>query len=286
MEYYSPLRYPGGKGKVAHYFKEIIAKNNLQKGVYVEPYAGGASVALALLLNEQVDRIIINDVDRSIYAFWHSVLNKTDALCKLIEKTPVNYSTWKKQKKIQKEKETCDLLTLGFSTFFLNRTNRSGILNAGVIGGKAQNSEWKINARYNKKELIKRIKLIAKYNTRIDLHNLDAVILVRALRELLPENTLFYFDPPYYVQGKALYFNHYNDNDHKEIAKEISRLHKQKWVVTYDNVHFIRQIYNKYPHFKFDLNYSAAGASKGEEIMIFSKNLVVPAKIHLPPPDS
>lgn len=69
MDYCSPLRYPGGKGKVADYFKQIFRDNSLYDGVYVEPYAGGASVALSLLFNEYVSKIIINDIDRSIFAF-------------------------------------------------------------------------------------------------------------------------------------------------------------------------------------------------------------------------
>ena len=90
MNFYSPLRYPGGKGKLTDFFHAIIEENNLSDGYYVEPYAGGASVALSLLFNEYVSKIIINDFDRSIYAFWFSVLNETRKLCELILKTKVN----------------------------------------------------------------------------------------------------------------------------------------------------------------------------------------------------
>ena len=141
MKFYSPLRYPGGKKKLVNYFKEIVVKNDLCGGVYVEPFAGGASIALSLLIDGYVSKIIINDFDRSIYAFWHSILNRTEEFCKLIEETPITIEVWKKQKEIQKEKNRYDLLSLGFSTFFLNRTNRSGILKAGVIGGLNQNGK-------------------------------------------------------------------------------------------------------------------------------------------------
>ncbi|MBA4241437.1 MAG: DNA methyltransferase [Sphingobacteriaceae bacterium] len=275
MEFYSPLRYPGGKGKVSDYFKQVFKDNLLYDGTYVEPYAGGASIALSLLFNEYASKIIINDIDRSIFGFWDSVLNNTEGLCKLIKDTPVTVANWDKQKKIQKEKENNSLLKVGFSTFFLNRTNRSGILKAGMIGGKDQTGEWKIDARYNKKDLISRIERIAQYRDNIDLHNEDAVKLVKRLRKKLPQKTLFYFDPPYYVKGKDLYLNYYGADDHQDIADEISKVEKQKWIVTYDNVSPIRDLYDKYRQVKYSLNYSAAKAAKGEEVMIFSDNIFI-----------
>ncbi len=275
MGVYSPLRYPGGKGKISPYFKQIIKDNLLFDGVYVEPYAGGAAVALSLLFDEYVSKIIINDIDRSIYAFWYSILNETEKFCKLIQKTPVTIGVWKKQKKIQTFKKKCGLLELGFSTFFLNRTNRSGILNAGVIGGLKQAGEWKINARYNKKELIRRIKKISLYKNQIQLYNYDASKLVKLLCKTLPKNTLFYFDPPYYIKGKNLYLNHYAYNDHKEIAKDIHALKNQKWILTYDNVKPIKELYLAYRQKKYNLHYSAGKSETGRELMIFSNNLSI-----------
>ena len=275
MNFYSPLRYPGGKGKVADYFKQVFRDNLLYDGVYVEPYAGGASVGLSLLFNQYASKIIINDIDKSIFAFWHSVLNDTDKLCKLIHDTPVTVTTWEQQKSIQVNRNKYGLLKVGFSTFFLNRTNRSGILNAGIIGGKGQAGEWKIDARFNKKDLINRIEKIALFKKNIELHNSDAVDLVKSLRKTLPEKCLFYFDPPYYVKGKDLYLNFYDDSDHKVIAAEIEKLNKQKWIVTYDNVQQINKIYKPYRKIKYSLNYSAAAASTGEELMIFSDNLII-----------
>lgn len=276
MNFYSPLRYPGGKAKVADYFKQVFKENYLYDGIYVEPYAGGASVALSLLFNEYASKIIINDIDRSIFSFWHSVLNKTDQLCKLIHDTPVTVVNWEKQKQIQKVKHRQGLLKVGFSTFFLNRTNRSGILNAGIIGGRQQTGEWKIDARYNKKELISRIERIAQYKNKIELHNFDAVELVKSLRKTLPQKSLFYFDPPYYVKGKDLYLNYYQDNDHQDIATEISKVNNQKWIITYDDVSQIRKLYSDYRKRPFKLFYSAGSVNKeGKEIMVFSDNIYI-----------
>lgn len=275
MQYYSPLRYPGGKGKIADFFKKIFKNNLLCDGVYIEPYAGGASVGLSLLMNEYASRIIINDIDRSIYAFWYSVLNNTDKLCKLIQDTPVDVKTWDEQKNIQKKKNKFGILKLGFSTFYLNRTNRSGIINAGIIGGRDQNGFWKINARYNKEDLIKRIKTIAEYKDQIKLFNLDATVLIKSLSKEISKKALFYLDPPYYTKGKDLYLNYYNDNDHISIAAVISNVKKQKWIITYDNIGFIKKLYSNYRQKNFLLNYSAANKIKGKEVMIFSDNVFV-----------
>lgn len=277
LPFNSPLRYPGGKRKIASYFKQIIRENLLLDCIYVEPYAGGASVAITLLLDGYVSKIVINDADRSIYAFWHSVLYETSALCELIQNTPINIKVWKKERRKQLSKEKCTLLELGFSTFFLNRTNRSGILMGGVIGGVNQNGKWKIDARYNKENLIKRIKKIAEHSSRIQLYNLDAAELIETVCNNLPEKTLIYFDPPYYVKGKNLYLNHYNPDDHSNLSKRIQSINSPHWILTYDDVLPIRKLYVGYKCKKFKLRYSAHKSSFGQELMFFSNNLYVTA---------
>jgi DNA adenine methylase len=273
MDYYSPLRYPGGKGKIATSFKQIFKDNFLYDGVYIEPYAGGASVALSLLLNEYASKIIINDIDPAIYAFWHSVLFSTDELCELIKDTPVNLDVWKIQREIQKRSANVSTVQLGFSTFFLNRTNRSGIINAGVIGGVNQNGKWKIDVRYNKSDLIKRIERIALHKDRITILNLDACQLISKVKKKVSTKSLFYLDPPYYSKGKELYLSYYNDNDHIRVAKEIEQLNNHRWIVTYDNVRFIQKLYSQYRQIRYTLPYTARTFSRGQEIMIFSNNL-------------
>ena len=275
--YISPLRYPGGKAKLLGYISRIISENNLDDGVYVEPFAGGASVALGLLLNGIMKQIIINDKDRSIYAFWHSILQQTDEFCTLIQATPVTIESWKEQKNVQKDKNDADLLALGFSTFFLNRTNRSGILNAGIIGGINQTGRYKIDARYNKQELIDRIRTISGFRDRISVLNQDAVDLLTTLDwNQFGDKVFIYLDPPYYVKGKNLYLNYYRDNDHKEIADILSKSTGFKWAVSYDNVDFIQKLYKEFRCSQFQLNYSANNSGKGNEIMFYSNDLIIP----------
>ncbi len=273
MTFYSPLRYPGGKAKLVKYFKNLILDNNLKGGTYVEIYGGGASIALSLLIEGYVSKVIINDKDRSIYALWHSILNHPRKLCNLIKKTPLTIETWKAQKEIQKNKDNYDLLTLGFSTLFINRTNRSGIMKAGVIGGVKQEGEWKMDARYHPEDLISKIKLISKYKNKIKLYNLDAIELINKIKNKLPKKSLIYLDPPYYYKGKELYMNYYNYADHQEIAEVIKKITNVRWVITYDDVGPINDLYKGFDNYSYLLNYSVANSGKGKETIIFSSEM-------------
>ncbi|MCB0707452.1 MAG: DNA adenine methylase [Saprospiraceae bacterium] len=277
MKFYSPLRYPGSKRKLSAYVKSIFRENELCDGTYVEPYAGGAAIVFDLLYSEYASKAIINDKDRSVYSFWYSVLNHTDEICKLIYDTPITVKTWDKQREIQKDKENQSELALGYSTFFMNRANRSGIITAGIIGGRSQSGKYKIDARFNKEDLINRIIKIANFRDRISIRNLDAVDLIKDLTKTLPKKSLIFFDPPYFVKGQGLYLNHYSPKDHEAVAKAITKLKKLNWIVTYDNVPEIKSLYSKYRQQNYTLNYSASTPSKGQEVMMFSNSLKIPS---------
>lgn len=272
--FYSPLRYPGGKNKLATFISSICELNKIN-GHYVEPYAGGASVALYLLIENKVAEITINDVDRSIYALWYSLLKRTNKFCSLIETTEINLENWKRAKEVQKNKKNASLLDLGFSTFFLNRTNRSGIIEGGPIGGYSQNGTYKLDCRFNKQNLISRIRLIAKHKKRIHLFNMDAPKLMRKIvAESQDSNTVFYLDPPYYLKGQSLYMNYYEHKDHKEISDLVQSLKNVHWIVSYDNTDEIKELYkNVNKKREYTLTHSAYKSKKGKEIMFFSEKL-------------
>lgn len=275
QNFFSPLRYPGGKGKLAEYIKAIVVSNNLVGGTYVEPYAGGAAVAMELLLLGYMDEIHINDLNPGVYAFWKAVLDDTEALVALIENTSVSMDEWYRQKEVQRTIIE-PTLELGFSTFFLNRCNRSGILKAGVIGGKEQTGKWKLDARFNKSDLISRIETIQRFREQIVLHNEDAAALVGDLASKIKGKALFYLDPPYYVKGKGLYDNFYNHEDHLEIAKQICQVNSAKWIVSYDDVDAIRNMYSSYRLLRYRLSYSAQTREQGGEVMFFCDSLTIP----------
>ncbi len=276
MAFYTPLRYPGGKGKLSYYLKEVIQHNSLLDCHYIEPFAGGAGVALELLMQEYVSKITINDYDPAIYSFWHSILNNSDDFCEKIECTEITMETWYQQREILRSNNYDDRLILGFAAFFMNRTNRSGILNAGVIGGKEQAGKWKLDVRFNKLDLIKRIKKIAGYKDRIFIKNEDTLDLLINLSLKPHENTFMYLDPPYYVKGQELYRNFYEHQDHVDIKNQLIKMPVLHWVATYDNTKEIKEIYNNQKVMDFDLQYSAQSKRVGSEVMIFSDNLHIP----------
>jgi DNA adenine methylase len=273
----SPLRYPGGKSKLTRFVKLLFQKNELLDGDYAEPYAGGASVALGLVLGEYASVAHINDLDLSIHTFWHAVLNDTEALCRRISLRPVTLAEWRRQRAVQKQSTIADPLDLAFSTFFLNRTNRSGIIaSGGVIGGNSQNGDWAIDARYNKSALIQRIERIARYRDRISLTRLDATDFLKRIALRLPSKSLTYLDPPYYVQGQQrLYASYYRPEDHAAIARQLTLL-RRPWIVSYDNAPQIQTLYKPYRSTVYGVRYTAADRYRGAEIMVFSPELRVP----------
>ncbi len=274
MQNNTPLRYPGGKSRITGFISKIIKDNNIVDGNYVEPFAGGCGVALNLLLSGIVKDIYINDKDRSIYAFWYSILNNCDEFIEKINSVDISVEEWKKQQKIQKNKEDCDLFELGFSTFFLNRTNRSGIIKGGIIGGLHQNGAWKLDVRFNKEKLIDKILKIVKYKENIHLYNLDAVeFLDTIVPKLDIANTLFYLDPPYYVKGGQLYMNYFKHEDHIRILNVVKKL-KHHWLVSYDNHKEINELYDGIKNITYLLRYTAGTKYNGSEIMFASSDLI------------
>lgn len=274
--YKTPLRYPGGKQKLAPFILELMKENNLCGGHYAEPYAGGAGIAFELLLNGNVSHVHLNDACFGIYAFWHSVLNNTDSLCRRIAGASMTIPEWRRQKEILSRQTEFELLDVGFSMFYLNRCNRSGIISGGVIGGLKQTGEWKMDARFPRNELICRIEAIALKRNSITLKNWDAEIFILEHLPKLPANSLVYCDPPYFQKADRLYLNHYKAEDHSRIARVIQRKIKLSWLVSYDIAPEILKCYARRKSLAFDLQYNAAKAYVGTEIFIFSPKLKIP----------
>jgi DNA adenine methylase len=276
---FSPLRYPGGKGKLAKFMLALVKENSLSDGTYIEPYAGGAALAWELLLKGVVRRVEINDVSKPVHAFWSAALDQTDELCRSIADTPVTVQQWDRAKAIYAAADDHDDLELGFAFFFLNRTNRSGVLNGGIIGGRAQTGNYKIDARYNKDDLIDRISQIARLRNRIGLTRLDAMEFLRRGQERWRSSALIYLDPPYYDKGQSLYLNAYKPDDHQQVASSVLNLHIKNWIVSYDDVRPIHDLYGGTPKLQYSLNYSAHRKTRGAEVMFFSDSLKVPRMV-------
>ncbi|MEL7832869.1 DNA adenine methylase [Fodinibius sp. Rm-B-1B1-1] len=275
-KFYSPLRYPGGKAKLTEFLSNVIEKNKISGCTYIEPYAGGAGAALSLLILEKVDRIVINDFDKAIYSLWDILINDHKYLIDKIREKDISIKEWNKQRDIYQDPDS-NKYELGFATFYLNRTNHSGIIEGRPIGGFDQSSKWGIGARYKKETLIKRIKKIALYNSRIDVTNKDGIQLMNDF-DHQNGRQLFYIDPPYYVKGSSLYLNHYESSDHKALADFLNKNVDLNWILTYDNVPEILELYADRSRKTFDINYSANTHRKAKELMIYSNSISFPTE--------
>jgi len=275
----SPLRYPGGKGVLSDFMMDVILGNNLEGCSYIEPFAGGAGAALTLLFEGMVKDLYLNDADVTIAAFWYSVLGETEKLLKMLLDTPITIDEWKKEKIILlNERE--DLLKLGFAAFFLNRCNRSGIIySAGPIGGYEQTDSWTIDVRFNKCSLKKRIEKIALYKDRITISNRDAIDFLKIISHWVLKKAFIYLDPPYFMKGKKLYLNYYREDDHSKLADYIGGWNNRHWLMTYDDVEFIRTLYSGYRLFSYRLNYSLQKKREGEELLIIPQHIYLPGVI-------
>ena len=276
MSFYTPLRYPGGKRRLFAFVGQLIEANKLWNVQYVEPFAGGASLALALLYGEYASSIHINDLSRPVYAFWHSALNANEAFCQRIEQTKITMDEWFRQRSVYEDSDEADLEELGFATFFLNRTNRSGIIGGGVIGGKEQKGTWKLDCRFTKEELIQRIRKIGRYRNRIHPYQQDALFFTNNVVSKLSGNVLAFYDPPYIEKGKTLYLDRYELDDHRQLAASVRSL-TQPWLVTYDyKAATHHKLFPTHRCLSFQLSYSTQRRHHGKEAMFLSNQLELP----------
>jgi DNA adenine methylase len=284
----SPLRYPGGKQILSRILGELIRVNGAQGGTYAEPFAGGAGAALTLLFGEHVERVLINDADHCVYAFWKTVLHHTDDFLSMLDAAKLNDHEWCRQRDVYRRRHRRKIRELGFATFYLNRCNRSGIIaTGGPIGGRKQKGKWKIDARFGRKELARRVEQIRIYRDRISISNLDAIAFLGSdsLLDSRPSKTFIYLDPPYYSKGHDLYLNYYQASDHADLATLMRRRKRFSWVMSYDNVPQIRALYSACRLLPFDLSYSASRRRAGSELLIAPRDLVFPSpwKGRVPP---
>ena len=126
----SPLRYPGGKAKISSFIRRVLEDNDLAGGHYAEPYAGGAGIAFSLLFHDYVKQVHLNDIDPAVYAFWRSVLDEPEKLCRLIKSTRVSISQWRRQRAIQNAPGGTVRWSLDFQLSFLTARTAPASLKA------------------------------------------------------------------------------------------------------------------------------------------------------------
>lgn len=273
----SLLRYPGGKSKIYELIERISQEYNLGNRTYVEPFAGGFGLGIKSICSGLFNNFIINDYDLHIFAFWHCIFNETDFFIDKIKQSEITVDEWLKQKNIYNNASVYDIKDVGFSTFFLNRTNYSGILKGGPIGGFTQRGKYKIDCRFNKNELIKNIKDISNHKNQVEIYNLDASRFIDEI--IIPRSDKLFvnFDPPYVKRGAELYANYYTEDDHIKFKRQIELLPETlPWIMTYDDCELIRELYYAYYPEKMSLRYSAGTAKEGEELFIRHLDIVLP----------
>ncbi|NRA50637.1 MAG: DNA adenine methylase [Phaeodactylibacter sp.] len=278
----TPLRYPGGKARVAPFIEDILLLNNLEGCTLYELYAGGAGASINLLFSGMCERIVLNDLDYHIYAFWDSVLRDTEAFVRRVHDTPIDVATWRIQKHIYDNYKDFDLLDVAFSTFFLNRSNRSGILyKAGPIGGLEQNGNYKIDVRFNKDALIRRIERIAQKSKYIEIHNLESKTFLKNIFGDTKGDIFVFLDPPYYVQGENLYMSFYTDEDHVDLCRTLTEHRSANWLLTYDNCPRINELYTSFRRSYLPMSYTLQRKRSSKEVAIFSDELYLPQTLRM-----
>lgn len=271
---FSPLRYPGGKSALFSMVSATVRANGASGGTYVEPYAGGAGIALGLLLTEQVERVVINDLDPAIYSFWVAVTSHSEAFMSQVADVELTVDEWQKQRSVYLAADQDDALGLGFATFFLNRTNRSGVMNAGVIGGQDQTGNYKIDARFNRDSLLQKCRLIAMYASRIKVSRLDGLAVIAD--HVNAPRTFTYADPPYFEKGSQLYLNAFETSDHAALAALLNEHSDGAWMLTYDDQPEIEALYADRRQMDIGVYYSVREARRTSELLVLSDALHLP----------
>lgn len=263
----SPLRYPGGKSALAGLFADLLRELGSSRRVYVEPYAGGAGAGIALLREGLVERLVINDIDPAVYSFWHSVVAHNEEFTDWVDAVPLNLAEWERQRNVYRSKSS-NVRDLGKAFFYLNRTNRSGVLNAGVIGGKLQSGTYRIDARFNRATLRNRLEAIGELAGQIDVTDLDGRTVIQKFGAR--KSSFMYIDPPYVEAGSQLYLNAFDSRDHQALAAVIRGVRRADWILTYDQSPLIERLYEGEFQAALELNYSARYPGRAQELLVAS----------------
>ena len=245
----SPLRYPGSKRRLVRYIENVLELNSLSPKLYIEPFVGGASVAINLLLENKVDQAILMDIDPYIANFWEIIFFDTEWLIDQIESIDVSLEKWHKFKKQNPQTKR----EYALACLFLNRTSFSGIIRneIGPLGGRDQKSEYKIDCRFPRKTLIKRIRKISEKRESIfgiwDCSweiGINRIMKLQKSGELPTEDLFLYFDPPFFERANKLYRHYFHADDHIKLRDVLIEM-QDPWVLSYDAANQVESLYGK-----------------------------------------
>ena len=231
------------------YIERFILSNKIQPEVIIEPFAGSAAISLGLLALNKVKKALLNDIDPFITSFWRAVFEYNDELVSKIEEVDVTLEMYKLLKQHMRENKQStnneNIVENALTFLFINRTNFSGIIKGGPLGGIAQRSKYKIDCRFNKKDIVSRIRWLRQFKGRVEVYNEDGIdFLKKIVKQNWSSNLLLYIDPPYYNSGKYLYNYYFTDEEHNQLASLLSMI-EQPWLLSYDDSEFIKHLYQR-----------------------------------------
>ncbi|GAB3087674.1 DNA adenine methylase [Corynebacterium aquatimens] len=268
----SPLRYPGSKGQISGNIQALIEEYPETIETYFEPFCGGAAVALELLLEGIVGRVWLNDADPGIYSFWKAIVTETERFCAKLQTVPLNVEEWNHWKSISDQAIDDEYdFDLGFANFYLNRTNHSGVIRGGLIGGRSQTGKYKMDCRFNREALTDLIERIADQKDRIIITGFDGVKLLGSASEefgIENDSTFVFVDPPYVKKADRLYMNHFKLTDHYKLGEVLYESSFTNWLLTYDDDALVREIYAGHTNWDLKIGYSAHKKRNATEVLV------------------
>lgn len=258
----SPLRYPGGKRKLAPFVADLMARCDGRPELFVEPFAGGASVSISLLEADYVDMIALADADPLVGSFWSVVFSdQAHVLADMVYDARITLEEWLRLRSL----EAAPGIEAAFKCLFLNRTSFSGSLNnvAGPIGGKSQAGDYKIDCRFNRNKLAERILELSRLRHRVRFvrtqtfaKTLSDVRRTAVARDR-PSSLFWYLDPPFFAKADRLYRYHFEAEDHVGFAEATAAI-PGHWLLSYDDHPDARRLHGRHPGFAvINLQYSA-----------------------------
>ena len=241
----TPLRYPGGKATLINYVEKFLNSNDISVNYILEPYAGTGSISIGLLRDNMVSHASINDADQMVYAFWKTIIDNNKEFIEMVNSVDVTLDAWFNFKKylIDNPLSTYNQKDVAMAFLFLNRTSFSGIIKAGPLGGKNQNSKYGISCRFNRKRITDKIQFLSQFSDKISVYNQDGI---KFMRDMINEysDAFIYVDPPYYKVGRLLYNVYFTQEQHEELARYLKSIEEQPWLLSYNNEEFILNLYS------------------------------------------
>ncbi|QOT19275.1 DNA adenine methylase [Paenarthrobacter sp. YJN-5] len=282
--YASPLRYPGGKARMAPWltdtFEGLLGPMDVE--IWLEPFGGGAGAALTALCTGKVPEAWIVEANPALAAFWTTVMNDGPALAARVERTIPTLALFQESREnvgAALAGEHLNVFDLGLSAFILNRCSRSGMIlpSVGPIGGKMQAGQHTIAARFNAGALADRIRAVHALGDRFKVFAGDGISFLEDLPDSGVQDEVFCFvDPPYIGVGNDLYAVGMDDDLHQRLARALNRL-TTPWLLTYDAHPRVPLLYPGSHVVEFDIPHTAGSSRVGTEYLVLGPGMDLPA---------